>query len=93
MAGDRAPNAACIVSAEAVAFAQGRRTVGAMQNEYRFTLISSDVDVCRTMIVGVDDGAQAVETKSSRHDDGNLSDWEEVFWVNADGSSWASCPL
>ncbi|ALX44694.1 hypothetical protein WT08_00865 [Burkholderia sp. MSMB1552] len=55
-------------SAEAVALTQPGRAIGAMQDEHRFAVRSSDVDMRGSMIVRVDDHAQAIEAVYGRHD-------------------------
>jgi hypothetical protein len=46
---------------EAIVLAQLWRSLGAVQDEHRFTALADDMDMRRPVVVGVDDGAQAIE--------------------------------
>lgn len=39
-----------------------------MQDEDRFTALADDVHMRRSMVVGVDDGSQAIETENGWHE-------------------------
>src|SRR5690554_4344032 len=52
---------------KAVALAQLGRPTRAVQDKHRFTAFADDVHMRRSMVVGVDDSSQAIETENGWH--------------------------
>jgi hypothetical protein len=56
-----------VAKAEAIHLAEPRRTAGTVQLEHCFAIGTDDVNVLRSMVIGVDHNAQTTKPENGRH--------------------------